>query len=142
MLARKRAAAPRCYDGKDWRGTSRGFGLAFGIEGFGDDFAVGFAEKDFNFAFGFLELLLAFAGKSDAFFEEFHGVVERELRTFEFADDFLEAREAALEVGLFGGIGFFGGGSIHVVCREQFTAGWRGETSCGWEVVEMFVIRL
>jgi len=109
---------------------SRGFGLAFGFEGFSDDSAIGFFEKDFDFAFGFLELFLAFGGQADALFEKFHGVVERELRAFEFADDFLETGEAALEIGLLGEIGFFGGRSVHVFFRrEQFTAGRRRETS-------------
>jgi hypothetical protein len=61
--------------------------LGFGIERFGGEFAVGFCKEDFYAAFGFFELLLAFAGEGYAFFEEFHGVVERELRAFEAADD-------------------------------------------------------
>jgi hypothetical protein len=73
------------------RPTSRRFGLAVGFEGLGDDPAVSFLEKDFDFAFGFFELLLAFGGKGYALFEELHGVVERELRTLQFADHFFEA---------------------------------------------------
>ena len=94
---------------------SRGFGLAFRFERFRDDFSVSFSEKDFDFAFGFFELLLTFGGKGDTFFEKFHGVVERELRAFEFADDFFEAREAAFEVGLLGRIRFFGYRCVHEI---------------------------
>jgi len=93
---------------------SRGFRLAFGFKGFGDDSAVGFLEKDFDFAFCFFELLLAFGGKGDSFFKKFHGVVERKLRAFQFADDFFESREAAFEVGFLGRIGFFGYRCVHV----------------------------
>ena len=93
---------------------SRGFGLAFRFERFRDDFSVSFSEKDFDFAFGFFELFLAFGGERNAFFEELHGVIERELRAFEFAHDFFEAREAAFEVGLFGWVGFFGSCCVHV----------------------------
>ena len=69
------------------------FALGFGIERFGGEFAVGFFQKDFYAAFGFLELLLAFPGELDAFFEKLHGVVERELRAFEAPHDFLETNQ-------------------------------------------------
>jgi hypothetical protein len=85
------------------------FALAFRVEGLGGNFAVGFFEEDFDAAFGLFELLLAFAGKSDAFFEELHGVVERKLWGFQAADDFLEASEGTLEIGLLGRFGLFGG---------------------------------
>jgi hypothetical protein len=55
---------------------SRGFGLALGFEGLGDDSAIGFLEEDFDFALGFFKLLLAFGGEGDAFFEKLHSVVE------------------------------------------------------------------
>jgi hypothetical protein len=84
--------------------------LTFWIERLGAEFAVGFFQKNFDAAFGFFKLLLAFAGESDALFEEFHGVVERELRAFEAADDLFEASERALKIGLLGWLGFFGDG--------------------------------
>src|SRR5262249_8753437 len=93
---------------------SRGFGLAFGFEGLGGDSAVGFLEKNLDLAFGFFELLLALGGKGNAFFEEFHGVVERKLRTLEFADDLFKTREADLEVRLLGLVGFFLCRRVHV----------------------------
>jgi len=80
--------------------------LAFGIEGFGGEFAVRFFEQNFYFAFSFFELLLAFAGELNAFFKEFHGVVEGKLGRFEAANDFFEAGERVLEVRLFGGLRF------------------------------------
>src|SRR5215510_6299740 len=92
---------------------SRGFGLAFRLEGFGDDSTVGFPEENFDFAFGFFELLLAFGGKGDAFFEQFHRVVEGKLRAFQFADHLFETREAALKIRLLRRIGFFRCGRIH-----------------------------
>jgi hypothetical protein len=85
------------------------FVLALGIEWFGGEFAIRFFEEDFYAAFGFFELLLAFAGKLDAFFEEFHGVVERELWAFEAAHDLFEADQGFLEVRLFGWLGLFYG---------------------------------
>ena len=112
--ARQKAPASEGGRYKEARWRSRGLRLRFGVERFGNNFAVGFSEQDFYFAFGFLELFLAFAGESHAFFEEFHGVVEGKLRAFEFADDFFEAREGALEIGFLGWIGFFGSRCVHV----------------------------
>jgi hypothetical protein len=86
------------------------FALAFGIEGLGGEFAVGFFKENFDAAFGLFQLLLAFAGEGHAFFEEFHGVVERKLGAFEAADDLFEACEGALKIGLLGRLGFFGNG--------------------------------
>jgi hypothetical protein len=89
------------------RAESR-FALAFGIERLGGEFAVGFFQQDFDAAFGFFELLLAFAGEGHAFFEELHGVVERELGAFEATDDLFETSEGSLKIGLLGRIGLFG----------------------------------
>jgi hypothetical protein len=82
--------------------------FSLGLERFGGEFSVGLLQENLDTGFGFFELLLALAGKADAFFEEFHGVIERELRVFEFADDFLEAGKRAFEVGLLGRFWFFG----------------------------------
>jgi len=48
---------------------------------------------------GFFQLLLALARKLHAFFKKFHGVIQRELRTFQPPNDFFEARQRALEIG-------------------------------------------
>jgi hypothetical protein len=85
---------------------SRGFAV-FGFERFGDEFAVGLLEENFDAAFGFFELLLAVAGKGDALFEKLHGLVERKLRAFEAANDLFEAREGLFEFRFLGGLGFF-----------------------------------
>jgi hypothetical protein len=45
-------------------------------------------------------LLLALARKRDALFEEFHGVVQRELRALQPADDLFETGERAFKIGL------------------------------------------
>ena len=90
------------------RAESR-FALAFGIERLGGELAIGFFQQDFDATFGLFKLLLAFAGKGHAFFEKLHGIVERELRAFEAADDLFEASEGALKVRLLGRFGFFGG---------------------------------
>ena len=81
--------------------------LAFGIERLGSEFTVRFFQQNFDAAFGLFELLLAFAGKGHAFFEEFHGIVERQLWAFEPTDNFFETSEGALKVGLLGRFGFF-----------------------------------
>ncbi len=114
MLPANGAAVRRSYEENGGCGASRGFRLRFGVERFGNNFTVGFSKEDFYFAFGFLQLFLAFGGESHAFFEELHGVVQRKLRAFEFADDFFETREGALEIGLLGWIGFFGSRCVHV----------------------------
>jgi hypothetical protein len=82
-----------------------GSGVAFfgSFEGFGNQLAIGFLEKYFDATFGFFELLLTFAREADAFFKKLHGVVEGELRAFEFADYFFEASEGAFEIGFFCG---------------------------------------
>jgi hypothetical protein len=114
MLPGKGADVLRPYEGKGGRGASRGLGLRFGVERFGYYFAVGFSEEDFYFTFGFFKLFLTLGGKGYAFLKEFHRVVERKLRTLELADDFFEAREGALEIGLLGRIGFVGSRCVHV----------------------------
>jgi len=43
------------------------FVLFFWLEGLGHYFSVGFFQQDFDAAFGFFELLLALAGKGNAF---------------------------------------------------------------------------
>jgi hypothetical protein len=91
----------------DWQ-PSR-LALALGIERLGGQLSIRFFEEDFDAAFGFFELLLAFARKGDAFFKEFHSVVEGELRAFEAADDFFEADEGLLEIGLLRGLGLLDG---------------------------------
>src|SRR5277367_2209122 len=92
---------------RDAAGRSR-FALALGIERLWGEFAVGFFEEDFDAAFGFFELLLAFAREGHAFLEKFHGVVERKLRALESADHFFEACKRALEVRFFRRFGFLG----------------------------------
>ncbi len=51
------------------------FGLPFGFEGLGNEFAIRFFEENFDAAFRLFELFLAFAGERHAFFEELHGIV-------------------------------------------------------------------
>jgi len=93
---------------------SRRLTLGFRLERFGDDAAVGFLEQNFDLAFGFFELLLTFGRKRDTLFEKFHGVVERKLRAFQFADHLFEARQRALKIWLFGRFGFLGSRCVHV----------------------------
>jgi hypothetical protein len=106
------------------------FGLAFGVKGFGGEFAIGFFEQDFHFAFGFFELLLAFAREFDTFFEKFHGVVERKLRGLETADDLFKTGKGVLEVGFFHGglqVGLFGSGLVHRI-DGRFLKGAKAES--------------
>lgn len=67
--------------------------LAFGIERLRGKSAIGFFEQNFDAALGLFELLLAFAGKRHALFEELHGIVERELRAFEAVDHLFQTSE-------------------------------------------------
>jgi hypothetical protein len=82
-------------------------GLFFRLERLSDEFSVGFLQQNLDAAFGFFELLLALARKLDAFLEKLHGFVERELRAFQAPDDFFEAREGLLKIGLLGRLRFF-----------------------------------
>src|SRR6267142_1222080 len=96
----------------NWRtaggGSSSRFALPFGIEGLGRKLAIRLLQEDFHSTLRFLQLLLALTGERDALFEQLHRVVQGELRTLQAADDFLEASEGALKIGLFRGFGFFG----------------------------------
>src|SRR5579863_513104 len=92
-----------------WEHAERSrFALAFRIERLGCKFAVGFFQQNFNAALCLFQLLLAFARKRHAFFEQLHGVVERELRALEAADDLFKASEGALEIGLLRQFRLFG----------------------------------
>lgn len=89
-----------------------------------DDLAVGFLQQNFDAAFGFFELLLTFAGKLDAFFEEFHGLVEGQVGAFEALHDFLEAGEGFLEIAFLGGLG---GGRGSFVRYGTHSSSMRGD---------------
>src|SRR4029077_5163726 len=66
------------------------FGLFFGLERFGEELSVGFLQQNLDAAFRLFELLLALAGKLNTFLEQFHGVVQSELRAFQASHDFFE----------------------------------------------------
>ena len=87
--------------------ASQSFVLAFRLEWFGRQFAIGFFQQDFDSAFRFFELLLTLAGKLHAFLEKLHGVVERQLRAFQASNDFFQARERAFEIRFFCRFRFF-----------------------------------
>ena len=88
-------------------GARSSFVLFFRLEGLGGQFSVSFLQENLDTSFGFFELLLALAGKRDAFLEQFHGFIQRELRAFESPDHFFKTREGFLKVGLLGRLGFF-----------------------------------
>src|SRR6267143_4237960 len=95
----------------NWRaasGRSSRSVLPLGIEGLGHKLAICFLQEDFHATLRLLQLLLALAGERYALFEQLHRIVQGELRTFQAADDFLEAGERALKIGLFRGFRFFG----------------------------------
>src|ERR1700732_1801351 len=99
------ASTARRFSSKNWGrfivGIGRGeggvatgsrFALAFRVERLGGKLAISLFQENFDAALGFFQLFLAFARERDAFFKKFHGVVERDLGTFEAADDFFQAR--------------------------------------------------
>jgi hypothetical protein len=51
---------------------------------------------------------LALAGEGHAFFEKFHGVVQRKLGTFQAANHFFEAGKGTLKVRFFRWFGLLG----------------------------------
>src|SRR5258708_8066855 len=59
------------------------FSLPLRIKRFRRQLAIGFLEKDFHASFGLFELFVALARECDAFFKEFHAVVQRYLRPFQ-----------------------------------------------------------
>src|SRR5713226_1353237 len=88
-------------------GASR-FGLPLGIERLGGQLAIGFLQENFYSPLRLFQLLLALARESDALFEELHRVVQRELRAFQPADDFLKPGQRALKIGLLRWFWFLG----------------------------------
>src|ERR1700687_3234642 len=91
--------APANQRSGSWRGVSR-LALPPRIEGLSRQLAISLFEEDFHTAFRLFQLLMAFARQRHSFFEEFHRVVQRELRALQASDNFLEARKGPLEVGL------------------------------------------
>src|ERR1700730_1101955 len=94
-----RFIAAGAAEGRTMRHRSR-FVLGFRFERFGCEFAVRFLQQDFYTALGLFQLLLAFARKLHPFFQQFHGLIQRELRAFEAAHNFFQARQRALKVRL------------------------------------------
>src|SRR6202035_1904563 len=72
------------------------FVLGFGFKWLGRQFPISLLQQNFNTSFGFFQLFLTLARKSNAFFKKLHGVVERELRALEAANHFFQTREGAL----------------------------------------------
>src|SRR3984893_6486129 len=64
------------------------FVLGFGFKRLGRQFPIGLLQENFNTPFGFFQLVLTLAGKSNAFFKKLHRLVERELWTLEAANHF------------------------------------------------------
>src|SRR5216684_7967375 len=89
------------------RSASR-FGLPLGIEWLGGKLAIGFLQEDFHSTLGLFQLFLTLAGECDALFEQLHGIVQRELRAFQAANDFFKTGKRALKVRLFRRFGFLG----------------------------------
>ena len=71
-----------------------------GIERLGHHFAVSFLQQNLYAAFGFFQLLLTLTRKSDAFFKEFHGLVEGKIGAFHAFHDFFKPRERFFEIVL------------------------------------------
>src|SRR6202051_5808 len=92
--------------------TSR-FVLGFGFEWRGCQFSVGLLQQNFNAAFGFFQLFLAFARKRHALFKKLHGVVERELRALKPANHLFQTGEGTLEIGFLECLWFFRSRRIH-----------------------------
>src|ERR1700686_4152157 len=84
------------------------FGPPLGIERLGGKVAIGFLKEDFHSPLRLFQLLLTLTGERDAFFEQLHRIVQRELRALQAADDFLQAGKRALKIGFFRWFGFFG----------------------------------
>jgi hypothetical protein len=76
------------------------------LERFGGHFAVSFLEKNLDSGFRFFELFVALALKSNALLKELHSFIKGKLRAFQFANDFFEARQRTLKIGLLWGLGF------------------------------------
>src|SRR6267142_5376596 len=88
------------------------FALPLWVERLGSQLTIGLLEEDFHAPFRFFQLLLALAGEGDALFKEFHSVVERELRAFETAHNFLETCKRTFKIRFFPSSGFLGTGEF------------------------------
>jgi hypothetical protein len=89
------------------------FAIAFRFKRLRHQFAVRLLQQNLDLALGLFQLLLAFARQFNALFKEFHRFIKRKLRAFQFANDFFETRERALEVWLFLRFWSFRSWSIH-----------------------------
>ena len=65
--------------------------LSFGLKHFCGQFAIGFLQQNLYSPFRFFQLLLAFPRKVHAFFKQFHGLVQRKLRTLHSPHDFFKS---------------------------------------------------
>jgi len=63
--------------------------------------SAGLLEQNFHFTFGLFQVFLAITRKLDAFLEQFHGFIQREVRTLQLSDYFFQARQRMLEIGFF-----------------------------------------
>ena len=105
--------------------------LSFGFKRFGRELSVRLLQKNFHAPFGFFQLLLAFARKSHALLEKLHCVVERELRAFQLANNFLQPRERAFKIRPFGLFWFFRCWLIHTTPFAATSRSRRPEFSAG-----------
>src|ERR1035437_4518947 len=81
--------------------------LGFGIEWLGSHLAADLLEQDFHFAFGLLQVFLAVSRELHAFFEQFHGFIERKVRALQLPHDFFQARRRVFEIRFLRGRGLF-----------------------------------
>src|SRR6267143_485241 len=86
------------------------FTLAFRIKRLRRKLAVGFLEEDFYAAFRLFQLFLAFSRECHTFLEKLHGVIQGKLRALQTSNDFFEASERTLEIGLLRRFGFLSSG--------------------------------
>ena len=77
------------------------------IERLGFNFPPGLLEQNHDSALSFFELLLAFARKRHAFFEEPHCFVQRKIRALQPFDYFFEPAKRAFEIPTFRCFGYF-----------------------------------
>src|SRR5216684_1644582 len=91
------------------------FVLFFWLEGLGRQLAVGLLQQNLHAPFRFFQLLLALARKLHAFFEQFHGLVQRELRALQPPHHLFQPRQRLLKVRLLHWLRLLHRSRVHVL---------------------------
>src|SRR5216683_4631058 len=91
------------------------FVLFFRLERLRRQLSVRLLQQNLHAPFRFFQLLLAFARELHAFFEQFHGLVQRELWALEAPHHFFQPRQGLLKIRLLHRLRLLHRSRVHVL---------------------------